>query len=224
MTQTPLPCVEIEPDSTASSAVIWMHGLGADGHDFESVLPWLGLRAGHGVRFVFPHAPQIPVTLNAGMVMPAWYDITESDLSRRHDRQGILRSREAVRTLVRREVERGIESSRIVLAGFSQGGAVALDTGLRHADRLAGILALSTYLVLEDEIAAERDPANAGTPILQVHGTHDPMVPVERGQGARDQLRELGYAVRWQEYPMQHEVCPEELGLIGEWLGEILAD
>jgi len=224
MTQTPLPCVEIEPDSTASSAVIWMHGLGANGHDFESVLPWLGLKAGHGVRFVFPHAPQIPVTLNAGMVMPAWYDITESDLSRRHDREGILRSREAVRTLLSREVERGIGSSRIVLAGFSQGGAVALDTGLRHGDRLAGILALSTYLVLEDEIAADRDPANAGTPILQVHGTHDPMVPVERGQGARDQLRELGYPVRWQEYPMQHEVCPEELRLIGEWLGEVLTD
>jgi phospholipase/carboxylesterase len=224
MTRTPLPSVEIEPDSTARAAVIWMHGLGANGHDFESVLPWLGLRAGHGVRFVFPHAPQIPVTLNAGMVMPAWYDIAENDLSRRHDRDGILRSREAVRTLVQREVERGIDSTRIVLAGFSQGGAVALDTGLRHGDRLAGILALSTYLVLENEIEAERDPVNAETPILQVHGSLDPMVPVERGQSARDQLRGLGYAVQWQEYPMQHEVCPEELGLIGKWLGEVLAD
>jgi len=224
MTRTPLPCVEVEPDTAARAAVIWMHGLGADGHDFESILPWLGLRDGHGVRFVFPHAPKIPVTLNAGMVMPAWYDITDGDLSRRHDRDGILRSREAVRTLVQREVERGIQSSRIVLAGFSQGGAVALDTGLRHGERLAGILALSTYLVLEEEIEAELDPANGGTPILQVHGTLDPMVPIQRGQTARDQLRDLGYTVQWQEYPMQHEVCPEELTLIGKWLDGVLAD
>lgn len=218
-----LSCVEVEPEAAARAAVIWLHGLGADGHDFQPVLPWLGLPAGHGVRFVFPHAPTMPVTLNQGMVMPAWYDIAEVDLSRRHDREGILRSREAVRALIAREVQRGIETDRIVLAGFSQGGAVALDTGLRHPDRLAGILALSTYLVLEDELEDELGPANADTPILQVHGSQDPMVPVERGAAARDRLRALGCTVRWQEYPMQHEVCPEELELIGTWLGEVLA-
>jgi len=212
----------VEPTVAADAAVIWLHGLGADGHDFEPVLPWLSLPADHAIRFVFPHAPQIPVTLNQGMVMPAWYDITETDLARRHDRDGILRSREQLRALVERERAQGIDASRIVLAGFSQGGAVALDTGLRHEEKLAGILALSTYLVLEDEVEAERASANAGTPLLQVHGTSDPMVPIARGRAACEQLKGLGYSVQWQEYPMQHEVCPEELGLIGQWLGGVL--
>lgn len=202
--------------------MIWLHGLGADGHDFESVLSWLGLPADHDIRFVFPHAPAIPVTLNQGMVMPAWYDIIEVDLARRHDRDGILRSRSALRDLVAREVSRGIPCAQIVLAGFSQGGAVALDTGLRFEEKLAGIMALSTYLVLEDEVAGEASPANASVPVLQVHGTHDPMVPVTRGQAARDKLTSLGYEVQWQEYPMQHEVCPEELVLIGKWLAKVL--
>ena len=218
-----LPCVEIEPSDEARASVIWMHGLGADGHDFEPVVPWLGLPADFGARFVFPHAPAIPVTLNAGMVMPAWYDIIEIDLARRHDREGILRSRESVRELISREVDRGVPTSSIVLAGFSQGGAVALDVGLRYEESLAGIMALSTYLVLEDEIEGERSAANSSTPVLQVHGTHDPMVPVTRGQAARDQLIGSGYEVQWQEYPMQHEVCPDELVLIGQWLQKVLA-
>lgn len=218
-----LSCVEVEPTGEAGASVIWLHGLGADGHDFEPVLPWLGLAPGHGIRFVFPHAPRIPVTLNQGMVMPAWYDITATDLARRHDREGILRSREALRALIAREVDRGIPASRIVLAGFSQGGAVALDTGLRHPRTLAGILALSTYLVLENEVEDEREEANARTPILQVHGNADPMVSPERGAAARDRLRALGYDVQWQEYPMQHEVCPEELVLIGRWLTQRLS-
>jgi phospholipase/carboxylesterase len=217
-----LPCVEVDPAGETRASVIWLHGLGADGHDFEGALPWLRLPADHGIRFVFPHAPSIPVTLNQGMVMPAWYDILEIDLARRHDRDGILQSREAVRMLISREVERGVPTSSIVLAGFSQGGAVALDTGLRLEESLAGIMALSTYLVLEDEVEGERSTANAQVPILQAHGTHDPMVPVTRGQAARDQLTSMGYAVHWQEYPMQHEVCPDELVLIGEWLQKVL--
>ena len=217
-----LPCVEVDPTGETRASVIWLHGLGADGHDFEGVLPWLRLPADHGIRFVFPHAPSIPVTLNQGMVMPAWYDILEIDLARRHDRDGILRSRESVRMLISREVERGVPTSSIVLAGFSQGGAVALDTGLRFEEKLGGIMALSTYLVLEDEIDGERSTANAQVPILQAHGTHDPMVPVTRGQAARDQLTAMGYAVQWHEYPMQHEVCPDELVLIGVWLQELL--
>ena len=222
MSPSLLSCVEVEPSTPARAAVIWLHGLGADGHDFEPVLPWLGLPADHGIRFVFPHAPTMPVTLNQGMVMPAWYDIAEIDLSRRHDREGILRSREAVRGLVARENQRGVPSNRIVIAGFSQGGAVALDTALRHREPLAGIVALSTYLVLEDELVAERAPENAATAVLQVHGTLDPMVPVDRGRAARDRLVSLGQPVHWQEYPMQHEVCPEELELIGTWLAEVL--
>ena len=219
---TLLPCVEIEPSVEARASVIWMHGLGADGHDFEPVVPWLGLPANFGARFVFPHAPAIPVTLNQGMVMPAWYDIVEIDLARRHDRDGILQSRASVGDLIAREIERGIPASSIVLAGFSQGGAVALDVGLRYEERLAGIMALSAYLLLEDEIEGERAEANFGTPFLQVHGTHDPMVPVTRGQAARDQLVGMGYDVQWQEYPMQHEVCPDELVLIGQWLQKVL--
>jgi phospholipase/carboxylesterase len=217
-----LDCVEIEASGEARASVIWMHGLGADGHDFEPVVPWLGLPADAGVRFVFPHAPRIPVTLNQGMVMPAWYDIVEIDLARRHDRDGILRSRESIRELVQREIQRGIPASSIVLAGFSQGGAVALDVGLRFETPLAGIMALSTYLVLEDELDGERSEANSKTPVLQVHGTHDPMVPVTRGAAARDQLVSMGYDVQWQEYPMQHEVCPDELVLIGQWLQRVL--
>jgi phospholipase/carboxylesterase len=217
-----LPCVEVEPSRPANAAVIWMHGLGADGHDFEPVLPWLGLPPESAIRFLFPHAPRIPVTLNQGMVMPAWYDIVEIDLARRHDREGILRSRESIGQLIEREEARGISTSRIVVAGFSQGGAVALDVALRWERRLAGVLALSTYLVLEDELEGELHPSNRSTPILQAHGTHDPMVPVDRGRACRDRLVSLGYSVRWQEYPMQHEVCPDELTLIGQWLAEVL--
>ena len=217
-----LPSVEIEPSVDARASVIWMHGLGADGHDFEPVVPWLGLPADFGARFVFPHAPAIPVTLNGGMVMPAWYDIVEVDLARRHDRDGILRSRSQVRELIAREISRGVPASSIVVAGFSQGGAVALDVGLRYESSLAGIMALSTYLVLEDEVETERSVASASVPVLQVHGTHDPMVPVTRGAAARDRLTAMGYDVQWQEYPMQHEVCPEELTLIGQWLQRVL--
>lgn len=214
-----LPCVEIEPKGEAECAVVWLHGLGADGHDFEPIVPYLRLDDGLGVRFVFPHAPKRAVTLNMGLIMRAWYDIRQIDLRRAHDEQGIRESTAHVRALLAREHdERGIPWDRIVLAGFSQGGAIALHAGLRHPERLAGILALSCYLVCEDTVEAERHEANLETPIFQAHGRLDPMVPVDRGAEARDRLRELGYPVQWKTYPMGHEVCPEEIGDVGTWL------
>jgi phospholipase/carboxylesterase len=217
-----LPCVEIEPGSgTADAAVVWLHGLGADGHDFEPIVPELGLPADHRIRFVFPHARRIPVTLNMGMVMPAWYDIRSLD-ERGTDAAGVQRSAAQVEALLSREKERGVPASRIVLAGFSQGGAIALYDGLRHTERLAGILALSTYLVVADDLESERSDANRDVPILQCHGSFDPMVPERLGAAACETLRGLGYGVRYETYPMQHQVCIEEIRLIGEWLQERL--
>ncbi|MGA0867408.1 MAG: alpha/beta hydrolase [Planctomycetota bacterium] len=218
-----LPCVEIEPKGGARAAVIWMHGLGADGHDFEPIVPELRLPADLGVRFVFPHAPQIPVTLNGGYVMPAWYDIAEIDLRRRHDEAGIRASHARIEALIARERSRGIPSERIVLAGFSQGGAMAVFTGLRHAERLAGIVALSTYLVCEDSLDAERSPANATCPVFQAHGTHDPMVGLDRGEALREALVARGHVVDFHAYPMQHQVCWEEIQEISSFFQNVLA-
>jgi phospholipase/carboxylesterase len=221
--ETLLPAVEIDPPAgTHRATVIWLHGLGADGHDFEPVVPYLGLDPALGVRFVFPHAPRIPVTLNMGMVMPAWYDIEELDLRRRHDEAGVRRSQGQVEAWIRSERERGIPSERILLAGFSQGGAVALHTALRHPDRLAGVMALSCYLVCDETLETERSAANRDLPVFQAHGTEDPMVPLERGAAARDRLVALGHDVRWSTYPMGHQVHPEEIRHIGEWLAERL--
>ncbi|MGE0191775.1 MAG: alpha/beta hydrolase [Planctomycetota bacterium] len=216
-----LPCVEIEPSAEADASVIWLHGLGADGHDFEPIVPHLGLGRSHGIRFVFPHAPSIPVTLNLGMVMPAWYDISRLD-AMRHDEAGLRLSAGRVKRLIEREVQRGIDTRRIVLAGFSQGGAVALHLGTRLEQPLAGILALSTYMLVREKLAAEASEANAHTPILMAHGTFDPMVPVGWGEAARDQLEASGYDVTWRTWPMQHEVCLEEIEVIGAWLRERL--
>jgi phospholipase/carboxylesterase len=213
-----LPAVELEPAIPARSSVIWLHGLGADGHDFEPIVPELGLPDSLAVRFIFPHAPSIPVSINGGMVMPAWYDIRELELRRGHDEQGIGRSAEQVRALIARENERGVESERIVLAGFSQGGAIALHVGLRHPHKLAGVIALSTYLLGEESLARELAPANRRVPIFQAHGLQDPMVPFERGLAARERLLELGLPVEWHTYRMQHAVCPEEIRDIGAWL------
>ena len=224
MSETVLACVEIEPARPADAAVIWLHGLGADGHDFEPIVPELRLPADFAVRFVFPHAPPIPVSLNFGMVMPAWYDIAGPDLRRtKHDEPGIRRSAARVEALIARERARGVAAGRIVLAGFSQGGAIAIHTALRHAERLAGLMALSTYLVLPDALEAERSAANRGLPVLQCHGTLDPMVPEERGRACRDRLAALGYPVAWHAWPMQHQVCAEEIAVIGAWLREHLA-
>ena len=218
-----LPALELEPKTPARAAVIWLHGLGADGHDFAPIVPELGLPAALGVRFVLPHAPSIPVTINGGMTMPAWYDIAEVDLRRRHDEVGIRRSAAQIDALIARERARGIPSERIVLAGFSQGGAIALFAGLRHHERLAGLVALSTYLVGEDSLDAERTAVNQRTPILQVHGSHDGVVVPERGRAARASLQRRGYDVTWLDYRMQHEVCWEEIVAIGDFLRRVLA-
>lgn len=213
-----LDCVRIEPAGEAKTTVLWLHGLGANGHDFEPVVPELRISPDLGVRFLFPHAPSIPVTLNKGMVMPAWYDIAEMDLQRRHDEAGIRRSAAQVRALIERENAAGIPTSRIVLAGFSQGGAIALFGGLRHPDALAGILALSTYMVCEDSLDAECSAANRQTPILQMHGTHDPMVTLDRAEHCRDVLVGRGYPLDWKTYPMPHAVHPQQILDVGQWL------
>ena len=200
--------------------MIWLHGLGADGHDFEPLVPMLGLPRRRAVRFVFPHAPERPVTINAGMRMRAWYDIAQLG-GGVEDSAGIRASQAQIEGLVARERARGIEPRRIVLAGFSQGGAIALHTGLRHAERLAGILALSTYLPLPGTLEAERSAANAGVPIFMAHGLHDEMIGIERALSSRDALEALGYALAWHEYPMAHAVCEEEVAAIAGWLGGV---
>jgi len=221
-----LQCVEVEPQGgvPVGGAVIWLHGLGADGHDFEPIVPYLGLDENRGgVRFVFPHAPKRPVALNMGLIMRAWYDIRAIDLRRDHDVEGIADSAERIRALIARENGRGIPTDRIVLSGFSQGGAMALYVGLRHPEKLAGILALSCYSILEDSLSAEASAANRETKIFQAHGERDPMVPLERGRATHDRLVELGYGVEWRTYPMGHEVHPREIQDVGAWLRSRLA-
>lgn len=215
--------VEIETGLRPQAAVIWLHGLGADAHDFEPVVPELRLPPHPAVRFVFPNAPVRPVTINGGMPMRAWYDIVE--LGGAHqDEAGIRASQRILESLIRRENDRGIASSRIVLAGFSQGGAIALQTGLRHREPLAGILALSTWLPLHATLEAERATANAGVAIFYAHGTHDEMVDIERARASRGVLARLGYPVQWREYPMGHAVCGPELADIGAWLTSVLRE
>ena len=219
----PLPeTVEVEPRSVADASIVLLHGLGADGHDFESLVPELRLPASTAARWVFPHAPVRPVTINGGARMRAWYDIAGFDRRALQDEAGIRESAETVRALVERERERGIASDRIVLAGFSQGGAIALFAGLRQPARLAGILALSTYVPLADRLAAEAHPANAAVPILMAHGTLDPIVPLALAEGSRALLRERGYEVDFRTYPMPHSLCAEEVTDIREWLLRVL--
>ncbi|HEY0877825.1 MAG TPA: dienelactone hydrolase family protein [Zeimonas sp.] len=213
--------VEIETGPRPDAAVIWLHGLGADAHDFEPIVPELRLPARLAVRFVFPNAPIRPVTLNGAMPMRAWYDIVELG-GTQQDEAGIRASAQRVKQLIERENERGIEASRIVLAGFSQGGAIALQAGLRHEERLAGLLALSTWLPLHTTLASERSPANVQVPILYAHGVHDEMVGIERARASRSILEALGYPVQWHEYPMGHAVCPQEIVDIGAWLESVL--
>jgi phospholipase/carboxylesterase len=210
-----LETVEIAPRGSPELAVIWLHGLGADGHDFEPIVPELQLR--RAVRFVFPHAPIRPVTINNGLEMRAWYDIVGFDFSA-EDELGVRASAVAVARLVDREVERGVAAERIVLAGFSQGGAIALHVALRESRRLAGVLALSTYLPLAATLAREKSAANAALPIFMAHGEYDPVIPVAQAEASRRVLEGEGYAVDWQVYPMQHAVCAPEIAAIGAWL------
>lgn len=206
-----------------TASVIWLHGLGADGHDFVPVVPELGLSPDIGVRFVFPHSDVRPVTLNGGMRMRAWYDIKSLDRNGRVDEAGIRKSQSQIEQLIARENARGVPSERIVVAGFSQGGAVALQVGLRHADKLAGIMALSSYLALDSSLEAELSEANRTTPVFMAHGTYDPVVSVDLGTHSRDELAGHGIPVEWHDYPMAHQVCLEELQDIGRWMNRILA-
>jgi phospholipase/carboxylesterase len=216
------PPLEIETGRNPTAAVIWLHGLGADGHDFEPIVPELRLPGTVPIRFIFPHAPHRPVTINNGYVMRAWYDIRTAEFVRREDEAGIRESEQTVRGLIEREVARGIPAKRIVLAGFSQGGAIVLHVGLRYPERLAGIMALSTYLPLADLFPNEAHPANQTVPIFMAHGTEDPIIPIERGQMSADLLKSSGADVTWRTYEMGHSVCIEEIGEIAAWLARVL--
>ena len=217
-----LPYVEIESAPQPTAAVIWLHGLGADGHDFASLVPELDLSGCPPIRFIFPHAPSMPVTVNGGYVMPAWYDILGPNLISQQDAAGIQASERAIVALIAHEVARGIPAEHIVLAGFSQGCAMALHTGLRLPHRLAGIMALSGYLPLVDRLAAERHPANAQAPVFMAHGTQDPVVVLARGEASRDALATLGQPVQWHSYPMPHSLHPREIADISAFLAQVL--
>jgi phospholipase/carboxylesterase len=214
-----LDTIQIETAPGATASIIWLHGLGADGHDFEPIVPELGLPRSTAVRFIFPHAPVRPVTINGGARMRAWYDVTPDG---QQDAGGIRASQAHVEALIARERTRGISAGAIVLAGFSQGGAMALQTGLRHPERLAGILALSAYLPMADALAQEAGATNRDVPIFMSHGTQDPVIPLSWAKRSRDSLARLGYAVEWHEYPMPHSVCAEEIADIGRWLIAVL--
>jgi phospholipase/carboxylesterase len=220
----PLECIEAETDPTPSASVIVLHGLGADGNDFVPICEQFDLAALGPTRFIFPNAPVRPVTINGGYRMRAWYDILDgSGPVRPEDEAGLRASCAEIAALLDREVERGIAPERIVLAGFSQGCAMTLMTGLRHPRRLAGLAGLSGYLPLATTTAAERNEANAATPIFLAHGVHDPMVVIERGRASRDALIGLGHSVEWHEYPMEHSVCPQEIVDLNRWLLAVLA-
>jgi phospholipase/carboxylesterase len=213
-----LQTVEIETSDHPEASVIWLHGLGADGHDFEPIVPALVGPKEPGVRFVFPHAPVRPVSLNGGMAMRAWYDIIGIDRHAQQDEAGVRASDAQVRALIQRENDRGIPTDRIVLAGFSQGGAMALFTGLRYPHKLAGVMGLSCYMVLAPTLDAERHAANQHTPFFMAHGTDDPVVAAALGEESCQIIRARGYPVEWRTYPMPHAVSPEEIADIGDWL------
>ena len=212
-----LPAEIIEPQQTATASVIWLHGLGADGRDFIPIVPELGL-GDLPIRFIFPHAPERPVTVNMGYVMRAWYDIRSMDISDRQDEQGTRESEAQIAAWIAHEEARGIPAERIILAGFSQGGAIVLHTGLRYPRALGGIMALSTYLPLADAVDDERHQANLHTPIFMAHGEDDPIIPLSLAERSRDTLTSLGHAVDWHCYPMPHSVHPREVGDMAVWL------
>ena len=210
--------IELVTGADPKGAVIWMHGLGADCWDFVSVVKELGLPADLPLRFIFPQAPSRAITINNGQVMPGWYDISMAELHRKPDETGVRQSQASIEQLVAREIGRGIAAEKIILAGFSQGGTIALQVGLRHRESLGGILALSTYLTLEDSLAAETTIANANIPILMAHGTQDPLIPLSLALASRAKMEARGFKVEWREYPMPHSVCMEEIEDIGVWI------
>lgn len=216
-----LSVIEIETKPKPSHSVIWLHGLGADGNDFVPIVQELSLPP-LGIRFVFPHAPMRPVTINGGFVMRAWYDVAHQDLGMKEDEQGVRQSQKMIEELIAKEETRGVPMSRIVVAGFSQGGVISLQTGLRQPERLAGVMSLSAYLPLTSTIGKERNAANNDVPIFLGHGIADNIVPLPLGIASRDRLLKLGYDVDWHQYPMPHSVCAEELEDISAWLARVL--
>ena len=219
----PLPCIEKTTGPNPRHAVIWLHGLGADGNDFAPIVPELVDRSWPALRFVFPHAPVRPITINGGMAMRAWYDISGQEIAQRQDETGIRSSIVLLEELIEREIARGIPGENIFLAGFSQGGAIVLAGGIRHAQRLGGIVALSTYLPMAEKTDAEASTANHATPIFMAHGMLDPTISHALGEMSRDYLVQRGYAVAWHAYPMAHQVCMEEIADLRTWLGSRLA-
>jgi phospholipase/carboxylesterase len=217
-----LDTIDIETSPQPRASVIVLHGLGADGNDFVPVTQELDLSAVGPVRFVFPHAPMMAVTINGGLRMRAWYDVLAGDLRQRQDEQGLRHSQSLIEEIIAREKERGTPAHRIVLAGFSQGCAMALLTGLRHKERLAGIVGMSGYLPLAETTGQERTDANRLTPIFLAHGTMDPVIPLEASAMSRDALQAMGYDVEWHAYPMPHSVCMEEIRDMNEWLLKVL--
>ncbi|XLZ69486.1 carboxylesterase [Massilia sp. SR12] len=203
-------------------SVIWMHGLGDSGEGWAPIVNELDLQGLPGIRFIFPHANQMPVTINGGYVMRSWYDIVHTDLGRQEDEKGLRESQILVEALIAREIARGVPANRIVLGGFSQGCAMTLQAGLRYGQKLAGLMCLSGYVPLAEKVATERHPANQETPIFMVHGTMDPVIPFGRATASRDLLAQLGYQIEWHEYPMQHSACAEEVQDVSAWLKKVL--
>lgn len=220
---TPIECVKVESGPKPRGCVIWLHGLGADGYDFVPIVKELEQLGVPPLRFVFPHAPQIPVSINGGYVMRAWYDIKNVDLKREEDEAGVRQSQAVVEQLIEEQIQAGFKPNKIVLAGFSQGGAIAYQTGLRSKRALAGLICMSTYLPCENTLDSERSIENAQVPILAVHGSHDDIVVPERGKRAAALLKERGYPLQWHTYPMAHSVCGEEVVEIGKFLNQVLA-
>ncbi|WP_068546112.1 alpha/beta hydrolase [Thalassotalea crassostreae] len=216
-----LSCVEVETHSNPVASVIWLHGLGADGHDFEPIVPVLNLPANLPVRFVFPHSPKIPVTINGGMVMPAWYDILDMSIERKVDATQLVANAKSIHQLIDREIERGVPADKIIIAGFSQGGAVALEAALSYPKALAGLMAMSTYFATKDSV--EVSAANASLDTLVMHGSQDPVVPPSLGEQLVNALKQKGFTPAFKSYPMPHAVCQEQIADISAWLQQRLA-
>ncbi|PCI44134.1 MAG: carboxylesterase [Proteobacteria bacterium] len=221
MTIHTLPHITKETSANPTASIIWLHGLGADGHDFEPIVSELGLPDDLAVRFIFPHAPAMPVSINGGYIMPAWYDIKQQDLGVEHDTAGVHASAVSIQMLIDQEIMRGIPANRIILAGFSQGAAMALYVGLRQTEPLAGLMVLSGYILLPDEFTS-LNSNNLQTPVFMAHGVHDPVVLFEWGESSYRKLQEKGYAVGWHSYPMEHSLCNTEINDIGKWIVTIL--
>jgi len=223
MLSTRLPAIISNPNTPIRSCVIWLHGLGASGDDFAPIVPQLDIQDELGIRFVFPHAPNIPISVNGGAVMPAWYDIHDADFSQRADKAGIEQSSSVIRDMINDEIACGIDPSKIVIAGFSQGGVIAINTGLLFPQTLAGIMALSTYVALRDTLPTATNSGHSKPPIFYAHGDVDPVIPIEYAESSRRFLEQAGYSVEWNSYPMDHAVCAKEIRHIKDWLTKVLA-